>query len=64
MVAARGQPVPGHAVLVAEQRTAILQQAKNSTAAKLFLDRQLSTEMQNGSFKGWPVRTDVTPRQV
>ncbi|MEV4033644.1 ABC transporter substrate-binding protein [Streptomyces umbrinus] len=43
------------------QRVAILKQAKNSTAAKLFLNWQLSTEMQNGSFNGWSVRTDITP---
>ncbi|MFF3371983.1 ABC transporter substrate-binding protein [Streptomyces sp. NPDC002680] len=43
------------------QRTAILKQAKNTTAAKLFLNWQLSTEMQNGSFNGWSVRTDITP---
>ncbi|MFD8215480.1 ABC transporter substrate-binding protein [Streptomyces sp. NPDC059697] len=43
------------------QRTAILEQARNSTAAKLFLNWQLSKEVQNGSFNGWSVRTDITP---
>ncbi|MFI5555338.1 ABC transporter substrate-binding protein [Streptomyces sp. NPDC051738] len=51
----------GHPFMAWGQRTAILEQAKNSTAAKLFLNWQLSTEMQNGSFNGWSVRTDVTP---
>jgi ABC-type Fe3+ transport system substrate-binding protein len=43
------------------QRTAILKEAKNSTAAKLFLNWLLSTDMQNNSFNGWSVRTDITP---
>lgn len=43
------------------QRTAILKRAKNSTAAKLFLNWLLSTDMQSGSFNGWSVRTDITP---
>ncbi|WP_328841249.1 ABC transporter substrate-binding protein [Streptomyces europaeiscabiei] len=51
----------GHPFMAWGQRMAILEQAKNSTAAKLFLNWQLSTEMQNGSFNGWSVRTDVTP---
>ncbi|CBG75606.1 putative ABC transporter, substrate binding protein [Streptomyces scabiei 87.22] len=51
----------GHPFMAWGQRTAILRSAKNSTAAKLFLNWQLSKEMQNGSFNGWSVRTDVTP---
>ncbi|MDX2675118.1 ABC transporter substrate-binding protein [Streptomyces soliscabiei] len=51
----------GHPFMAWGQRVAILKQAKNSTAAKLFLNWQLSTEMQNGSFNGWSVRTDITP---
>lgn len=51
----------GHPFMAWGQRTAVLKQAKNSMAAKLFLNWQLSTEMQNGSFNGWSVRTDVTP---
>ncbi|KUL32163.1 ABC transporter substrate-binding protein [Streptomyces regalis] len=51
----------GHPFMAWGQRTAVLKQAGNSTAAKLFLNWQLSTEMQNGSFNGWSVRTDVTP---
>ncbi len=51
----------GHPFMAWGQRVAILKQAKNSTAAKLFLNWQLSKEMQNGSFNGWSVRTDITP---
>ncbi|MDX2546460.1 ABC transporter substrate-binding protein [Streptomyces sp. WI04-05B] len=51
----------GHPFMAWGQRTAVLKQAKNTTAAKLFLNWQLSTEMQNGSFNGWSVRTDITP---
>jgi ABC-type Fe3+ transport system substrate-binding protein len=43
------------------QRMAVLKQAKNSTAAKLFINWQLSVEHQQQSFNGWSVRTDVTP---
>lgn len=51
----------GHPFMAWGQRTAVLKQAKNSTAAKLFLNWQLSLEHQQGSFNGWSVRTDVTP---
>ncbi|MEU9954829.1 extracellular solute-binding protein [Streptomyces sp. NPDC050982] len=50
-----------HPFMAWGQRTAILEQAKNSTAAKLFLNWQLSTEHQQQSFNGWSVRTDVAP---
>ncbi|WP_405641786.1 ABC transporter substrate-binding protein [Streptomyces sp. NBC_00019] len=43
------------------QRAAILKQAANPTAAKLYLNWQLSLATQQGSFNGWSVRTDVTP---
>ncbi|GAB3008731.1 extracellular solute-binding protein [Streptomyces pseudoechinosporeus] len=43
------------------QRAAILKQAKHPTAAKLYLNWQLSTEQQQAAFNGWSVRTDVTP---
>jgi ABC-type Fe3+ transport system substrate-binding protein len=43
------------------QRAAILKQAKNTTAAKLYLNWQLSLATQQGAFNGWSVRTDVTP---
>jgi ABC-type Fe3+ transport system substrate-binding protein len=43
------------------QRAAILAQAANPTAAKLYLNWQLSAEQQQAAFNGWSVRTDVTP---
>ncbi|WP_328505751.1 ABC transporter substrate-binding protein [Streptomyces sp. NBC_00391] len=43
------------------QRAAILKQAKNQTAAKLYLNWRLSTEQQQAATNGWSVRTDVTP---
>ncbi|MFD3835652.1 ABC transporter substrate-binding protein [Streptomyces sp. NPDC058642] len=43
------------------QRAAILKQAAHPTAAKLYLNWQLSLATQQGSFNGWSVRTDVTP---
>ncbi|WP_328869282.1 ABC transporter substrate-binding protein [Streptomyces sp. NBC_00287] len=51
----------GHPFMAWGQRAAILKQAKNSTAAKLFLNWQVPTERQQRSFNGWSVRTDVTP---
>ncbi|MCX4766897.1 extracellular solute-binding protein [Streptomyces sp. NBC_01275] len=44
------------------QRAAILKAAANTTAAKLYLNWQLSTATQQNSFNGWSVRTDITPR--
>lgn len=43
------------------QRAAILKQAKNSTAAKLYLNWRLSSGEQQAATNGWSVRTDVTP---
>ena len=43
------------------QRAAILKAARNTTAAKLYLNWQLSTGTQGASFSGWSVRTDITP---
>ncbi|MFJ8106008.1 ABC transporter substrate-binding protein [Streptomyces sp. NPDC096132] len=43
------------------QRAAILKAAANTTAAKLYLNWQLSTATQQNSFNGWSVRTDITP---
>ncbi|MES5823970.1 ABC transporter substrate-binding protein [Streptomyces sp. RG80] len=43
------------------QRAAILKQAAHPTAAKLYLNWQLSLATQQSSFNGWSVRTDVTP---
>ncbi|MET7736511.1 ABC transporter substrate-binding protein [Streptomyces sp. NPDC005402] len=43
------------------QRAAILKQAKNPTAAKLYLNWRLSAGEQQAATNGWSVRTDVTP---
>ncbi|WP_328477277.1 extracellular solute-binding protein [Streptomyces sp. NBC_00377] len=43
------------------QRAAILKAARNTTAARLYLNWQLSTATQQNSFNGWSVRTDITP---
>ncbi|MGW0706254.1 ABC transporter substrate-binding protein [Streptomyces sp. NPDC002643] len=51
----------GHPFMAWGQRAAILKQAANPTAAKLYLNWQLSEERQNASFNGWSVRTDVVP---
>jgi ABC-type Fe3+ transport system substrate-binding protein len=51
----------GHPFMAWGQRAAILKQARNPTAAKLYLNWQLSTGQQRASFNGWSVRTDVTP---
>jgi ABC-type Fe3+ transport system substrate-binding protein len=51
----------GHPFMAWGQRAAVLKQARNTTAAKLYLNWQLSTTQQQASFNGWSVRTDVTP---
>jgi ABC-type Fe3+ transport system substrate-binding protein len=51
----------GHPFMAWGQRLAILRQAANPTAAKLYLNWVLSEERQQRSFSGWSVRTDVTP---
>jgi ABC-type Fe3+ transport system substrate-binding protein len=51
----------GHPFMAWGQRAAIFKQAKNPTAAKLYLNWQLSLTRQQASFNGWSVRTDVTP---
>ncbi|MDT7841981.1 ABC transporter substrate-binding protein [Streptomyces justiciae] len=51
----------GHPFMGWGQRMAILKEARNTAAAKLFLNWLLSTEWQKNSFNGWSVRTDVTP---
>ncbi|MGP4043644.1 ABC transporter substrate-binding protein [Streptomyces sp. 2A115] len=51
----------GHPFMAWGQRAAILKQAANPTAAKLYLNWQLSTARQQAAFNGWSVRTDVTP---
>ncbi|MGH1553390.1 ABC transporter substrate-binding protein [Streptomyces sp. L7] len=50
----------GHPFMAWGQRAAILKQAKNATAAKLYLNWQLSAAQQQASFNGWSVRTDIT----
>ncbi|MCI3271824.1 ABC transporter substrate-binding protein [Streptomyces cylindrosporus] len=50
-----------HPFMAWGQRAAILKQAANPTAAKLYLNWQLSTATQQNAFNGWSVRTDVTP---
>jgi ABC-type Fe3+ transport system substrate-binding protein len=49
----------GHPFMAWGQRIAILRQAANPTAAKLYLNWQLSTERQTSS--SWSVRTDIAP---
>jgi ABC-type Fe3+ transport system substrate-binding protein len=49
----------GHPFMAWGQRIAILRQAANPTAAKLYLNWQLSTERQNSN--SWSVRTDIAP---
>ncbi|MFE7835851.1 ABC transporter substrate-binding protein [Streptomyces sp. NPDC057474] len=56
-VAADGHPFMGWG-----QRAAILKDAKNPTAAKLYLNWQISAARQQAAaWNGWSVRTDVTP---
>jgi ABC-type Fe3+ transport system substrate-binding protein len=49
----------GHPFMAWGQRIAIFRQAANPTAAKLYLNWQLSTERQTSN--GWSVRTDIAP---
>lgn len=49
----------GHPFMAWGQRAAVLKQAGNPTAAKLYLNWQLSAESQKNSFNGWSVRTDI-----
>lgn len=51
----------GHPFMAWGQRAAILRRAANPTAAKLYLNWQLSAPVQQFSFSGWSVRRDVTP---
>ncbi|TDD63404.1 ABC transporter substrate-binding protein [Kribbella antibiotica] len=43
------------------QRAAIFAAGQNRAAAKLYLNWQLSKEVQQTAYNGWSVRTDVTP---
>ena len=47
----------GHPFMAWGQRIAILKQAANPTAAKLYLNWQISTERQTSN--SWSVRTDI-----
>jgi ABC-type Fe3+ transport system substrate-binding protein len=51
----------GHPFMSWGQRAAILAGAKHPTAAKLYLNWQLSVARQQAAANGWSVRTDVTP---
>lgn len=55
-VVAQGEPF-----MAWGQRAAILAAAKHPAAAKLYLNWQISTAVQQNAFNGWSVRTDVTP---
>ncbi|MFG3025296.1 ABC transporter substrate-binding protein [Streptomyces sp. NPDC048254] len=48
----------GHPFMAWGQPAAILKQAKNPTAAKLYLNWAVSPATQQASFNGWSVRTD------
>ncbi|MDQ0957255.1 ABC-type Fe3+ transport system substrate-binding protein [Streptomyces sp. B4I13] len=66
LTAPASQPVQwavadGHPFMAWGQRAAVLRQAKNPAAAKLYLNWSLSAERQQRAFNGWSVRTDVTP---
>ncbi|MEU9169844.1 ABC transporter substrate-binding protein [Streptomyces sp. NPDC048420] len=58
---ARFVAADNHPFMAWGQRAAILGQAANPTAAKLYLNWQLSTATQQNARNGWSVRTDVTP---
>jgi ABC-type Fe3+ transport system substrate-binding protein len=51
----------GHPFLAWGQRAAILKDAKHTTAAKLYMNWQLSVARQEAAFNGWSVRTDISP---
>jgi ABC-type Fe3+ transport system substrate-binding protein len=50
-----------HPFMAWGQRAAILKRAKHPAAAKLYLNWSISPAVQQASFDGWSVRTDVTP---
>lgn len=51
----------GHPFMAWGQRAAILKQAHNANAAKLYMAWQVSRERQETYYNGWSVRTDVQP---
>jgi ABC-type Fe3+ transport system substrate-binding protein len=50
-----------HPFMAWGQRAGILKRAKHPAAAKLYLNWSISPAVQQASFDGWSVRTDVTP---
>jgi ABC-type Fe3+ transport system substrate-binding protein len=60
-VVARWQVSDGHPFMAWGQRAAILKDAKNLAAAKLYLNWSISPERQSAAFNGWSVRTDIQP---
>lgn len=60
-VIARWQVADGHPFMAWGQRAAILKDAKNLAAAKLYLNWSISPERQSAAFNGWSVRTDIKP---
>jgi len=59
--AVRWAAADGHPFMAWGQRAAILAGGRHLAAAKLYLNWQISTAVQQTSFSGWSVRTDVTP---
>jgi len=51
----------GHPFMAWGQRAAIIAGAQHPAAAKLYLNWAISPDVQQNSFNGWSVRTDVTP---
>jgi len=51
----------GHPFMAWGQRAALLAGARHPAAARLYMNWQISPEVQQASFDGWSVRTDVTP---
>ena len=43
------------------QRAAILKDARNRAAAKLYMSWQASAARQQAAYNGWSIRTDVQP---
>lgn len=59
--AARWVVADNHPFMAWGQRAAILKGARHTAAAKLYLSWLVSHQMQENSFNGWSVRTDVQP---
>lgn len=54
-------PPEGHPFLAWGQRAAIFRRAPHPAAARLYLAWMLSPEVQREAFRGWSVRTDMSP---